>query len=249
MEHRGAQSRAGRDAPSSSRVESADDAEDDPLARAVGIGTATEAPEDPALARLFPDGYTDDPEASADFRRYTEPGLRIGQAAAAGHRAGDSLGEEPHRMLLDAEEAQAWLGALNDIRLVLGERLGVTEDLEELIAALGEDDPRLALLWVYDRLTYLQETLVQALWGARTGTAGCACWRSRSRRTTRSSRTPAGTTRTRRAAWSPGRSARGRPERFVPMVNAARSPTFYEFDSADLLRSTARWTTATRSRS
>ncbi len=27
-----------------------------------------------------------------------------------------------------------------------------------------------------------------------------------------------------------------RPERFVPMLNAARSPTFYEFDSADLLR-------------
>ncbi|ABK53461.1 Mov34/MPN/PAD-1 family protein [Acidothermus cellulolyticus 11B] len=27
-----------------------------------------------------------------------------------------------------------------------------------------------------------------------------------------------------------------RPVRFVPMTNAARSPTFYEFDSADLLR-------------
>jgi proteasome lid subunit RPN8/RPN11 len=27
-----------------------------------------------------------------------------------------------------------------------------------------------------------------------------------------------------------------RPERFIPMVNAARSPTFYEFDSMDLLR-------------
>lgn len=27
-----------------------------------------------------------------------------------------------------------------------------------------------------------------------------------------------------------------RPNRFIPMVNAARSPTFYEFDSADLLR-------------
>jgi [CysO sulfur-carrier protein]-S-L-cysteine hydrolase len=26
------------------------------------------------------------------------------------------------------------------------------------------------------------------------------------------------------------------PKRFIPMVNAARSPTFYEFDSADLLR-------------
>ena len=27
-----------------------------------------------------------------------------------------------------------------------------------------------------------------------------------------------------------------RPVRFIPMLNAARSPTFYEFDSADLLR-------------
>lgn len=27
-----------------------------------------------------------------------------------------------------------------------------------------------------------------------------------------------------------------RPERFIPMLNAARSPTFYEFDSADLLQ-------------
>jgi len=33
-----------------------------------------------------------------------------------------------------------------------------------------------------------------------------------------------------------GRAGSDRPERFVPMLNAARSPTFYEFDSADLLR-------------
>jgi len=26
------------------------------------------------------------------------------------------------------------------------------------------------------------------------------------------------------------------PQRFIPMVNAARSPTFYEFDSGDLLK-------------
>ncbi|WP_419995333.1 Mov34/MPN/PAD-1 family protein [Streptomyces boninensis] len=30
--------------------------------------------------------------------------------------------------------------------------------------------------------------------------------------------------------------ADGRPERFIPMLNAARSPTFYEFDSTDLLK-------------
>ena len=33
-----------------------------------------------------------------------------------------------------------------------------------------------------------------------------------------------------------GPVGRDHPERFIPMVNAARSPTFYEFDSADLLR-------------
>ena len=32
-----------------------------------------------------------------------------------------------------------------------------------------------------------------------------------------------------------GQAGSDRPERFVPMQNAARSPTFYEFDSADLL--------------
>ncbi|MEO8106871.1 MAG: M67 family metallopeptidase [Actinomycetes bacterium] len=33
-----------------------------------------------------------------------------------------------------------------------------------------------------------------------------------------------------------GAAGGDRPERFIPMINAARSPTFYEFDSMDLLR-------------
>jgi proteasome lid subunit RPN8/RPN11 len=33
-----------------------------------------------------------------------------------------------------------------------------------------------------------------------------------------------------------GPQGSNRPARFIPMLNAARSPTFYEFDSADLLR-------------
>jgi [CysO sulfur-carrier protein]-S-L-cysteine hydrolase len=33
-----------------------------------------------------------------------------------------------------------------------------------------------------------------------------------------------------------GLAGTDRPERFIPMANAARSPTFYEFDSADLLK-------------
>lgn len=136
-------------------------AAEDPLAAAVGIGTATVAPEDPALARLFPDGYTDDPEAAADFRRYTEPGLRSAKRQAL-RTALATLA--PERVLLDDDQADAWLRALNDTRLVLGERLGVTEDWDEQVDALPDDDPRLVMFFVYDRLTYLQETLVQALW-------------------------------------------------------------------------------------
>ena len=33
-----------------------------------------------------------------------------------------------------------------------------------------------------------------------------------------------------------GPAGSDRPTRFIPMVNAARSPTFYEFESSDLLR-------------
>jgi [CysO sulfur-carrier protein]-S-L-cysteine hydrolase len=33
-----------------------------------------------------------------------------------------------------------------------------------------------------------------------------------------------------------GPAGRDRPERFIPMLNAQRSPTFYEFDSMELLR-------------
>jgi len=141
----------------------ASDVEDDPLAAAVGIGTSTEAPEDPALARLFPDGYTDDSDASADFRRYTEPGLRA-QKRAALQTAVAMLGEGGQRLQVTDDEASAWLRALNDTRLVLGQRLDVTEDWDEVVESLAADDPRLPMFWVYDRLTYLEESLVQALW-------------------------------------------------------------------------------------
>jgi uncharacterized protein DUF2017 len=139
-----------------------DSPDDDPLAAALGIGTATAAPDDPALARLFPDGYSDDPEAAADFRRYTERSLRDGKRAAA-RTALETIGEPGERRVLTRDEAEAWLRALNDARLVLGERLGITEDWDELVESLGENDPRLGGFWVYDRLTYLQESLVRAL--------------------------------------------------------------------------------------
>lgn len=140
----------------------AGDEEADELAAMVDIGTATRRPDDPVLARLFPDGYADDDDAAADFRRYTEGGLRARKRAHAS-AALASLDDGPGRIVLDHEQALAWLGALNDLRLAIGERIGVGEDLDAELDGLTEDDPRRYVLAVYELLGWLQETLVHAL--------------------------------------------------------------------------------------
>jgi truncated hemoglobin YjbI len=132
---------------------------DDPLERALGIGAA-DAPSDPVLARLFPSAYQDEKEAS-EFRRYTEATLRDGKRADAQTMLDTA---RPGRSELTPEQAQAWLRSLNDVRLALGTKLEVTEEVHDEIAAMSEDDPRYPAYVTYDWLTYLQDTLVRALW-------------------------------------------------------------------------------------
>jgi hypothetical protein len=120
------------------------------------------APEDPVLARLLPDGYRDDPEAAGEFRKYTEPTLRSAKQQAAREML-DTLPDSGGRIQLSAEQAQAWLKALNDVRLALGVRLDVTEDFEEQWARLNSQDPRWTAFEVYAWLGAVQESLVQAL--------------------------------------------------------------------------------------
>lgn len=132
---------------------------DDPLAEMVGIDTNPERPEDPAVRRLFPDAYVNDAQASTEFRRYTEHELRQRK-----HQhclttvAGLGTVAESGTVRLSADEARAWLGTLNDLRLVLGTRLDVQEDE----AWEDENDPRGPMLLVYQWLTYVQGTLVEA---------------------------------------------------------------------------------------
>ena len=134
----------------------------DPLAAMVGIGTATETPDDPVLARLFPDAYADDPDAAGEFRRYTEEGLRTRKYAGA-LLAITTLDDPGHKRPLTPDEVAAWLGALNDLRLALGTRLDVQEDWSEQVEALADDDPDRTTFLVYDWLSWLQDTLVRCL--------------------------------------------------------------------------------------
>jgi hypothetical protein len=64
---------------------------------------------------------------------------------------------------LDFDNAQAWLGGLNDVRLALGVRLKVDQNSHENLELLAPDDPMRAVYAVYTWLGWLQETLIEAL--------------------------------------------------------------------------------------
>ena len=141
--------------------------EEDPLATIVGLpaGDVVKS-DDPALARLFPDAYApefSDPEAAREFRRYTEPDLRAGKRGNASTVLTQlqPLLDRGGRLVLDRDEADAWLSWLNDLRLVLGARLEVTEDLDE--DELDPEDPHSQVVAVYGWLGWLQESLLSCL--------------------------------------------------------------------------------------
>ena len=112
-------------------------------------------PDNPGLRRLFPPAY-DDEQDEAAFRELMGNELLDGR-----RRALNVLAETAKAERLTAEEAQAWLTALNDLRLVLGTRLDVSD--ESLLEDLAEDDPRAPELALYAYLSWLQEQLVEAL--------------------------------------------------------------------------------------
>ena len=141
-----------------------DSGESDPLALLVGIDPAATTPTDPAMLRLFPDAYGDDePEATAEFRRFTERSLREGKVANA-ERVVSSLEGSGDRLVLTPDDVQSWLGTLNDVRLTIGTRLGITEDIEER-PTFGANEAELMAYDLYDWLSFLQETLVRAAMG------------------------------------------------------------------------------------
>ena len=131
----------------------------DELAVLTGMRTGPSTrPDDRVLARLLPDFSTDDGELSAGMRSLHEPELIEAKDAAAALVL-DTLPEAGGRVELMPEQADAWLAALNDVRLALGTALDVSEEMPEDLPA---DDPRAAHLGVYHWLTFVQDSLVMA---------------------------------------------------------------------------------------
>jgi len=121
--------------------------------------------DDPAGRRLFPAAYLDPTEEAAEteWKAMVHPDLMrqrldalavVAASLERSTRQGDFIELE-----LEPDDVQAWLAVLNDVRLVLGTRLEITEDDGDVAA----DDPRAAAYGVYAWLTHLQGALIDQL--------------------------------------------------------------------------------------
>ena len=123
---------------------------------------------DPVVERLFPDVYPDDPASTADLRHYIDGELKTAKIDQAGAILAVLPATGGTEVSLDDEAAEAWLRALNDVRLALGIRLEVRDDTdleEELDEAVLRDptSPRVGQLELYGYLGLLQQSLLEAL--------------------------------------------------------------------------------------
>ena len=143
-------------------AERTDHGNDDPLAAMVGITSHDSPPEDDVLHRLLPNAYADSVDSS-EFRRYTESTLRAKKQAQAVVMRIHLKSSEDGTVDLDHDNANAWLGAINEIRLALGVRLKVESNSHEHLEILAPDDPLRGVYAVYTWLGWLQESLLAAL--------------------------------------------------------------------------------------
>jgi hypothetical protein len=111
---------------------------------------------DPDLRRLFPPAYPDDPQKAAEYDGMVRDDLMAERLAAI-----EVMERTIDSDRLSEDELLAWLSAINDLRLVLGTRLDVQEDLSELDVHQG--DPRAESLALYAYLSILEEDAVAAL--------------------------------------------------------------------------------------
>lgn len=110
---------------------------------------------DPTLRRLFPTAYPDDERRDQEYRSMVHDDL-----AARHHASLDTLESTLSASRLDEEALLAWMGAVNDVRLVLGTRLDVSEETDLVPDPDHPDGPALA---VYGYLGFLLESMVVAI--------------------------------------------------------------------------------------
>lgn len=107
--------------------------------------------------RLFPTAYPDDPELDAGYQI-----LARDQLIDSRKEAIEIMRRTAEQDVVTDEELGAWMGIVNDLRLVLGTRLDVSEDSGP---DLDPDDPDFEAHLTYHELSVVLSEIVDALTG------------------------------------------------------------------------------------
>jgi hypothetical protein len=116
------------------------------------------------LRRLFPAAYHDHAEHEAEYQRLVHEDLASTRLASL-VTVGEVLGRDPgsDEIALGEDDLDALMRALNDLRLVIGTLLDVSEDTDA--GDVGPDDPDFGHFQLYGYLGWLLEGIVQARMG------------------------------------------------------------------------------------
>ena len=111
--------------------------------------------DEPHLRRLFPPAYANDAERDAGYQVLTRDELLEGRLSALDvvERTLDGGSD------LDQAELTSWMTTLNSLRLVIGTRLDVDEEIPEL----DMDDPLAPEYALYEFLGWILAQVVDAL--------------------------------------------------------------------------------------
>lgn len=126
-----------------------------PQLRDLLLATGGDPTADPTVRRLFPAAYPDDAERDTEYHALMRDDLLARHLEQL-----DVLEQSAGADRLTEEELHAWIGAVNDLRLVLGTRLDVSED--DTGDDLDESSPDQVPLAVYHYLGHLLGELVDA---------------------------------------------------------------------------------------
>lgn len=118
-------------------------------------GDAETGPTDPMLARLFPSAHPDDVDEDQAYRSLVHDDLLAVRLSNL-----DLVERTLDGPPLDAEQVGIWMRTVNELRLVLGTKLDVTDDEEPIDVDAG--DQRAPLYAAYSWLGVLLEELVRA---------------------------------------------------------------------------------------
>jgi hypothetical protein len=118
--------------------------------------TDEEYADSPVLARLFPQANMDDPLEALGFEQLMGKAIHDGKLEAAAVLERTAGNER-----LSEEETLAWLRSINDVRLMIGTHLNVSEEID--VETFLDDPTTEHAALVYVALSELVDMLVRAV--------------------------------------------------------------------------------------